>query len=50
MKFLLLVFGSNLVALACIGTAGYLAFQGKEGWGWFLIVGLCTATVFSKED
>lgn len=50
MKFLLLVFGSNLVALACIGIAGYLASQGKEGWGWFLIVALCVAVTFSKED
>lgn len=50
MKFILLTLSANLVALTCIAVAGYLAAQGKDGWGWFLIVGLCTATVFSKKD
>lgn len=50
MKFLLLTLGANLVALTCIAVAGHLASQGKEGWGWFLIVGLCATVTFSKED
>ena len=27
--------------LVALGIAGYLAFEGKEGWGWFLFVAVC---------
>lgn len=47
MKYML----ANLVAIACIGVAGYLALQSKEGWGWFLFVGLlCAGSVSSKSS
>ena len=29
-----------LLGLACIGGAFWLALKEKEGWGWFLFVGL----------
>jgi len=36
MKYLLENLGVNLVALACVGVAGFLAVHEKSGWGWFL--------------
>jgi uncharacterized membrane protein HdeD (DUF308 family) len=29
-----------LFAGACIGVAGYMAYNDKSGWGWFLFAGL----------
>lgn len=43
MKYFLANLGVNLVALGCLGTAAYLAIHSKEGWGWFLFVGLLCA-------
>jgi hypothetical protein len=31
-------------ASVCFVVAGYLAVQGIDGWGWFLLVGGCVAT------
>lgn len=46
MKFTLATIAANAVSLACVVIAGYLALNGKTGWGWFLIVGLlCTGSV-----
>lgn len=52
MKYILANLGVNLVALVCIGAAGYLATNDKNGWGWFLFVGLlCIGSVtFTKSD
>ena len=51
MQSMLASLGVNLVALGCIGVAGYLAVQSKEGWGWFLFVGLlCAGSVSFKSD
>lgn len=33
----------------CLIGAGVLAFHGKDGWGWFLIVGLLLAATSTKE-
>ena len=50
MKFLLFVLSSNLVALTCIAVAGYLAAQGKEGCGWFLVAGvICTCSMEFRD-
>lgn len=51
MKYILANLGVNLVALACVGFAGYLAINNKEGWGWFLFVGILTAAsaTFGKQ-
>ena len=35
-KSLLISLISNLAALAAVCGAIYLAFLGKDGWGWFL--------------
>jgi len=45
MRFLIVLFG-NVAALLAIGIAGYLAFCGKDGWGWFLFVGVLTIQSF----
>lgn len=34
------VFVLSIPSLVCFITAGYLAMKEKEGWGWFLFVGL----------
>jgi len=50
MKYFFANLGINLVALSCIGIGGYMAIQNKDGWGWFLFVGLCAAgSVTFKE-
>lgn len=53
MKYLLANLGVNLVALACLIIAGILAFKGRDGWGWFLFVGLvCASSIefFPKRE
>ena len=40
----LLVFILSMIpSLACIITSAILCVKGKEGWGWFLFVGLLLA-------
>jgi hypothetical protein len=31
---------ANLVSLACVVGAVFLAYHGKEGWGWLLVVAI----------
>jgi uncharacterized membrane protein HdeD (DUF308 family) len=52
MKYAVAVIASNLVSLACVGIAGYLVAHSKDGWGWFLFIGvICVATVkFKGKD
>ena len=51
MKYMLANLGVNLVALACVGVAGYLAVNDKNGWGWFLFIALlCAGSVTFKSD
>lgn len=53
MKYLLASLGVNLTSLACIVSAGYLAANDKEVWGWFLAAGLLCASAVkfrSSED
>lgn len=38
----------NIVSLTCILAAGTIAALGKDGWGWFLFVGACTAQTFKE--
>lgn len=51
MKDVALLVIANSASLASIVAAGYLAAHGKDGWGWFLFVGvICTATLkYTKE-
>ena len=40
----LLIFVLSMIpSLACIITSAILCMKGKEGWGWFLFVGLLLA-------
>ncbi len=39
----------NIVALVCVGFAGYLAIRGSDGWGWFLFCGLLCAVVPGED-
>jgi hypothetical protein len=38
MKVALALFCASFVPLVCIVAAAWLAFNGKDGWGWFLVV------------
>jgi len=29
---------ANIASVACALAAAFLAYQGKDGWGWFLFV------------
>ena len=47
MKFILV----NAVSLTCVGVAGYLLMNNREGWGWFLFVGaICYTTLTSTRS
>jgi hypothetical protein len=30
---------ANLASITCVGGAVYLAATGRDGWGWFLLMG-----------
>lgn len=42
MKTILLLFVHNILAILCAIAAGILAYNGIEGWGWFLVVAVLT--------
>lgn len=48
--FSLIVVGRCLATVACIAVAGALALNGKDGWGWFLFIGMILAPSMSGED
>lgn len=52
MKNLLFTIGVNLVSLACVSAAAYLAIQEKDGWGWFLTVAVIaqSSVKFTSKD
>ena len=53
MTYFLANLGVNLVALAAVVVSGYLAVHDKDGWGWFLLVGLLcagSATLSGKKE
>lgn len=35
------IIGRTLTTVACIAGATFLAYYGKEGWGWLIFLGLC---------
>lgn len=39
----------NLIAITALLIGGYLAVQGKDGWGWFLFIALMTGHSFKTE-
>jgi hypothetical protein len=40
---LIVALSSAVVSLACVGTAAYMAWHERKGWGWFLFVGFLVA-------
>lgn len=36
--------------LLCLGVAGWLAIDGKDGWGWFLFVGLLLTPSIERKE
>lgn len=37
--------------MLCAGSAAFLAFHNKEGWGWFLLVSvLCSAYIKPQKN
>ena len=47
MNYSLLLFVANLTSVACVVSSAYLAFNGVEGWGWFLFVAVLCAQSFN---
>ena len=41
---------SNAVSIASVITAGILAAEGKEGWGWFLFIAVICYTFFDTSQ
>lgn len=51
MRHVLMNLSANLVSLTCIAAAAYLLINDKNGWGWFLFVGMvCAGVMTSKSD
>jgi len=46
----LLLLISNSVSITSVIGATILAFGGKEGWGWFLLVSLLSFTNFETTN
>jgi hypothetical protein len=40
-KIAMLLFLANLGSLFCVLISGFLAYDGKDGWGWFLFAAIC---------
>lgn len=45
MKQILTLLALNLVALALVATASYMAINDLWGWGWFLLCAMCATHV-----
>jgi len=50
MKDVVMQFVVNLPSMICIGISGYLLYNGIEGWGWFLFVGLLTIWYIGENE
>lgn len=50
MKDFFIVALMKLPTLAAIAAATWLAFNGKEGWGWFLFVAVLVSTSVKIDD
>ena len=47
MKYVLATLLANMLSIACAVIAGFLAWKGQDGWGWFLFVAAIAHTTFS---
>lgn len=50
MTLLLQMIGANVISLACVGGAIALAVNGRDGWGWFLLVAVLAANTLKIRD
>jgi hypothetical protein len=50
MRTILLLFVLNIPAIVCFAASAYMAINGKDGWGWFLFVGILLAQVFRNKS
>jgi hypothetical protein len=48
MKFAIAIYALIILTFALI--AGYLAINGKDGWGWFLFASLLCAAGFTYSE
>jgi len=39
-----------LLSAFTIGISGYMLYIGKDGWGWFLFVGLWLGAISNSKD
>lgn len=44
MRLVFLYVVSNLVSLAAVAGAVFLAYEGKDGWGWMVVLALLSHT------
>jgi len=49
MKYILII-GLFLFALLCVSISGYLIINEKDGWGWFLFVGILSIGGISYNE
>lgn len=50
MNYLLKNFARNIVSIPCLVIAAYLITVGKDGWGWFLVIGALSAGYFPSDN
>lgn len=48
MKSILLIILAELACLSSIAGSVFLAYHGKEGWGWLIVLALLTAVSYKK--
>lgn len=41
---------ANFISFISIIIAGFLAFNQKDGWGWFLLIAFFTFHTYTKKD
>ena len=50
MKDTLILLVSNIVSISCVITAAILAYGGKSGYGWFLLVAVLCVAYLKYDD
>lgn len=39
----------QMLPIVCIITAGFLAYKGIDGWGWFLFIAACLSYYYEEN-
>lgn len=50
MKDILIILATNISAMLATAFAGLLAYEGKDGWGWFLFVAILLTARFTYKQ